>query len=132
MYSVTYEIGLFGAEVSPDVLAQAIEAMAMSLYQIDLLCLQYMPGLPPLYRSGVRYVQEEKGAERWMDIPRVLELKRGDCEDLASWRAAELTMAGIPSRPVVSYQVHGNEILFHVQTRTPFGIEDPSRVLGMP
>lgn len=131
MYSITFELGLFGKQVPSAVLARAVESLAVALYEIDLLCLQNIPGLPPLYESGVRYVQEEKGAERWMDIPRVLELKRGDCEDLAGWRAAELTMAGVPSRPFVTFQVHGNEILFHVQVRTPYGIEDPSRVLGM-
>lgn len=47
-------------------------------------------GFAPLYRSGVRYMREPRGAENWQNVEQLERTKRGDCEDLASARAAEL------------------------------------------
>lgn len=100
------------------------------------------PTLPALHTSGVRYARESamvrdgrdvrvstrRGrAERFAGVHRVLELGAGDCDDLAPWRAAELLRAGIPAR-AVALPVGAT---WHVVVATPWGIEDPSRDLGM-
>lgn len=59
--------------------------------------------LPLLYDSGVRYrrdrVRAPNGlrvaAEVWRDAGAVLARGYGDCEDLATWRAAELRVRGV-------------------------------------
>jgi hypothetical protein len=77
---------------------------------------------PRLLSSGVRY-QREQGREQWWPIPRVLATGYGDCEDLASWLAAETGGDAIALRVPTGY---------HIVTRLPTGqIVDPSRMLGM-
>lgn len=85
-------------------------------------------GLPPLYQSGVRYQREPPGSERWQLPDETYRRRRGDCEDLSVWRAAELQLAGVDARPVV-YRTGPRQL--HVIVQTPGGYEDPSRVLGM-
>lgn len=89
--------------------------------------------LPPLYSSGVRYERETRLAdgtprEQWLTAPVVLLRQAGDCEDLASWRAAELRLQGIPAMAVPKRSSVG----WHIVVQYPDGtIEDPSRKLGM-
>lgn len=86
-------------------------------------------GLPPLYASGVRYAREPRGAERWQLAPVTLRLGRGDCEDLATWRAGELRASG---RDAWARVVRTGPRQLHVVVELASGdIEDPSRVLGM-
>lgn len=89
------------------------------------------PGTPALYASGVRYRREPPGREEWEPIPVVLTKGWGDCEDLASWRAAELRVTGEdPHARVHVYQ--SAPTTWHVVVRRGDGsIEDPSRKLGM-
>lgn len=73
------------------------------------------------------------GEENWQDIPTILKAGSGDCEDLACWRAAELTERdGIPARPVYRWRHRPGLTIYHIVVRLPDGsIEDPSRRLGM-
>ncbi len=50
-------------------------------------------GLPPLYTSGVVY-EPEDGAERWLGASLVYARGAADCEDLASWLAAQRRLEG--------------------------------------
>ena len=86
-------------------------------------------GFAPLYRSGVRYAREPRGAENWQNVEQLERTKRGDCEDLASARAAELQAAGEDAR-AVAYRT-GRNVWHCVVARGDDTIEDPSRVLGM-
>lgn len=88
------------------------------------------PGaIPPLYRSGVRYQREARGREDWQSIASVLARRKGDCEDLASWRVAELHAAGEAAARIV---LSRRGALWHVRVRRANGqIEDPSKRLGM-
>lgn len=82
-----------------------------------------------LYASGVRY-QRERGTEDWRTIPQVLRAGRGDCEDLAAWRAAELRVYDAePARAIVRRS--GPKTLHAVVVRADGRIEDPARRLGM-
>lgn len=87
--------------------------------------------VPRLYASGVRYRREAPGAESWDTWDRVLARGWGDCEDLASWRAAELRVTGGDpgARPVVIRT--GPGMLHAVVRRSSGALEDPSRRLGM-
>jgi len=91
------------------------------------------PTTPALYASGVVYVEEPPGRDHWQDIPRTIELREGDCEDLACWRIAELRVRGLEyARPFVRHQVIGSIVLYHVAVLRGDGqIEDPSKTLGM-
>lgn len=93
--------------------------------------------LPPLYRSGVVYAREEAkacwrptngGCEDWLSAQMVYEQRRGDCEDLACYRAAELIRRGERARAVPIKTRQG----WHIVVRRGDGsTEDPSRMLGM-
>lgn len=80
---------------------------------------------PRLYASGVRYRREAAGGpEEWQSTPYALASGCADCEDLASWRAAELPGA----RALVVRSSGG----YHVVVCCADGsIEDPSARLGM-
>ena len=95
--------------------------------------LEIVGSLPPLYGAGVRYRREDrrKGWEDWQGADRTLELRTGDCEDLASWRAAELAACGADpeARPEI-FRVRPG--LMHVRVARGDGVpEDPSAMLGM-
>ena len=90
-------------------------------------------GAPLLYESGARYLREPAGVETFVDIPTVLAQGGGDCAHLAAYRVAELRAAGIPARFRLIWQrAQDGRRVFHVQVRTPKGVEDPSVLLGMP
>lgn len=88
------------------------------------------PEIPPIYESGVRYQREEPGHEEWQPILVTLSRGYGDCEDLASWRLAELHHTGEDRRAKIGLLQRGNT--FHVVVvRWNGQTEDPSRRLGM-
>jgi hypothetical protein len=90
--------------------------------------------LPSLYRSKVVYRPEPVGQENWLTCEQIYSRGTGDCEDLASWRAAELRRAGEPARVVVirstTPHLRRRGRVYHAVVRRADGrIEDPSRVL---
>lgn len=109
--------------------------------------------IPPLYQSGAFYAEDPPGEENWRDIPAALERVRAgkgiDCDNLVSWRVAELRYAGIPARPVIKWQHLPKDVavrigypaqmipdgglwLVHCLVQWPNGqIEDTSKNLGM-
>ena len=82
----------------------------------------------PLYGAGVRYSAKDPG-ERWQLPSETAARGAGDCEDLASWRCAELRNAGENCRVIVKRSRPG--VLHAVVERGNGQIEDPSRRLGM-
>jgi hypothetical protein len=118
---------------------RALEAGLIGLMLQNIMWLMSYPETPKLYASGVKYVPEMPGydtqtsGEDWKTIPYLLVHGYGDCEDLASWRAAELRMQGIRARPIVKIrQLPGGSFRAHAIVRLPGGqIEDPSAKLGM-
>ncbi len=136
--------------------------MLNALAEIDDAWLEAHPDTPRLYDSGVRYSHEKlqaeyaKGNMDWLDIPTVLSGAAADCEDLASYRAAELRKNGIDARAVLKWHIQASgAALYHVivlrtsidrdlppglpnkrflrplNDSTTEWIEDPSAVLGM-
>jgi hypothetical protein len=111
----------------------------------NIAWLRAHPETPELYHAGVSYKPERRRidprtgkpseyGEEWQTIPWVIYRGYGDCEDLGSWRAAELR---------VKYKIKANPFIkmrrmpdgywrAHVVVRWPDGqIEDPSAKLGM-
>lgn len=82
----------------------------------------------PLYAAGVRYDRNDPG-ERWQTPSETAARGAGDCEDLASWRCAELRLGGESCR--VRVVRTGPRVLHAVVERQDGRIEDPSRRLGM-
>jgi hypothetical protein len=111
--------------------APTLRILLRALYRLDLRHLKRNPRTPLLYASGVRY-EAEKGLERWQGIAEALRRGVADCEDLSSWRIAELAMQGERAKPAVSKRHTAQGWLWHVWVIRGDGTqEDPSRLLGM-
>lgn len=87
------------------------------------------PGSAGPGERRLRYIRRDPG-ERWQMINGLWSRGGGDCEDLAAAVAAQLTLAGMPARPVV-YRV--NPTLSHVvvQRLQDGALLDPSKIGGM-
>jgi hypothetical protein len=146
---ITVVTGLFNAGVkvgwrgsvngSETVAHTALRILLNALFLIDRLYLKMHPETVGLHLSGVRYEEEPPGREDWQDIPTTLARRNGDCEDLATWRAAELTeQLHVNAYPTFIWKQRPTGAnLYHIQTSfhdTATGrliTEDPSRDLGM-
>ena len=90
--------------------------------------------IPPIYDSGVRYRPEPRQwpFERFDNAQTCFARGWGDCDDLASWRCAELLNQGIRANIIVSWKPAEGGRLYHITVRMPDGTkEDPSARLGM-
>jgi hypothetical protein len=86
-----------------------------------------MYSVPPLYDSGVVYRPEHP--DEWQTLDIVRARGYGDCEDLSTWRAAELQEEGVNAFADL-YPVRPGK--WHAIVVLPNGtIEDPSARLGM-
>jgi hypothetical protein len=133
-YRVTFALGLFNGEKDRAISRAALAEMLRTLTVIDSLYLIAHPETPPLYKSGVRYMEEPPGQEDWQDISTCLRIGYGDCEDLACWRAAELNVRyKIAAWPFFrEYKRPDGSYLYHIMVQYPDGrIGDPSKHLGM-
>lgn len=110
-----------------------IRVLVKTLIVSDRLYLQAHPHTPKLYAAGIRYLREGPDSENYQNIPRTLELRTGDCEDLAAWRIAELQEAGEDCHLVVrEYDEPKDETDYHLLVgRADGSVEDPSAILGM-
>lgn len=91
---------------------------------------------PMLYESGVRYEEEPLGQpyEDFSAVPIVLARGWGDCDDLVSWRIAELRNQGENAKVRLKWQYDPGKRarMYHVLVRRANGqVEDPSLRLGM-
>jgi hypothetical protein len=117
----------------PEQAATIIRAQLLVLYLADLLYLQKHPETPKLIKSGVRYQRQPFSVEDWLDVGQVLARRFADCKSLGTWLAAELTTAGEPARPSLTWKRGERGVQFHVTTRIvrTGQILDPSKALGM-
>jgi hypothetical protein len=129
---VLISFDLRGFRADDDDLARAyLRPLVYALCAANEAFLRANPDTPRLYAAGVRYQREPAGDERWRDVPAILNDGYGDCEDLASWRVAELRVQGVPARPIVRVRRRPGRTLFHVLVGVGDRREDPSRRLGM-
>jgi hypothetical protein len=118
-----------------DARESVLRLLLEALIAADMAYLRGHPSTPRLHESGVRFFQDEPGAEQWKDIPETLSRGVGDCKDLAAWRIAELRVSGEhgAAARVDFYAVGGGRELQHVTVRRASGqVEDPSRELAGP
>lgn len=122
-------------EINPEH-SRGIDYALRQLFAFDLAWL-LSHRTAPLYSTGVRYAREPwaQQIEEFASVPIVLGRGWGDCDDLACWRAAELTLAGQTSEPFVLETPASREGArrWHavVRNHVTGQIEDPSLVLGM-
>lgn len=139
MYRVTFVSSLFAADQHDQEQSQETLSLLLEcLVQMNERLLRARSDVPLLYESGVRYDPEPLGQENWQDCVTTWRRKRGDCEDLASWRAAELRVRyGLRARCIYTWRRLPNGVLMYhikVEYTGPDGRtheEDPSRRLGM-
>jgi hypothetical protein len=109
---------------------EVLDAALAGLVAINVVQLRRAGGGPDLYAAGVRYEREPRGVERWQSALDLLRTRRGDCEDLASYRAAWLRVNTGEAARAIAYRTGARK--FHaVVARGDGTIEDPSRALGM-
>lgn len=109
---------------------RVLNMFVRTLCAYNVLWLRRHPETPNIYESGVRYRLQEIGIEQFRPIPLVLRAGEGDCDQLATWRAAELRERHkIKALPEVKQM---GKRVFHVFVRLPNGkVEDTSARLGM-
>ena len=93
-YRITFVTDLFKGGEEQALSHEVLAILLNALYLSDCAILRARPNIPRLYdtATGVRYQREPRGQEDWKDIPSIIRDHHGDCEDLACWRAAELTV----------------------------------------
>lgn len=114
MRDVAFCTDAFASPITREYSERVLASLLWALIFADESWILVNP-FPPLYRSGVRWEAERptgqsackggNGQERFLGISQVLEDGKADCEDLASWRVAELRLGrgvmqrGAPPRP---------------------------------
>lgn len=138
MRVVCFKTDLFASPESRPRSERALGYFLDTLYKIDCDYLRDNPQTPFVLKAGVIYQQESYGMpEQWKSIPEVLADGHGDCEDLACWLAACLTVQrGIPARVIWKAKhvagPNGRFSLYHILVELPSGkLLDPSKALGM-
>ncbi|HEX7667012.1 MAG TPA: hypothetical protein VF407_20925 [Polyangiaceae bacterium] len=132
LYAPHFKLRAFDT-LSDEAKIPALIRLLEALIGVNEAWLRENPHAPSLYASGVRYLEEPRGQEDWQDIPETILLRSGDCEDLGSWRVAELRVrSNEHAMPHVKRSLAGPRTIFHVAVRRANGqLEDPSRILGM-
>lgn len=98
-------------------LAPMIRHLCSALVLANRIILQ-KGNLPSLYMSGVRYKPEPGWSEEHFDNAETVFARGwGDCDDLASWRVAELQNQGVPATIVVMWKPVTGGRLFHIKVR---------------
>lgn len=132
MFSPRFRIRGFGSSLDQNL--AILHVLLGSLVAVNRLLLRTRPGIPSIYRSGVRYVRDQPGMEDWCDVLEVLRQGFADCKSFAAWRVAELRENGIMARCEIRHPrlLPNGMLLYHIRVRLPDGtIEDPSVALGM-
>lgn len=111
--------------------AEEVAGMLFGLQKASEWNLLRCHWLPKLHASGVRYQMEPEGRERWQLPEETYWRKEGDCEDLASWRAAELVVSGEDPQARAFIRWLRPGLMHCLVLRADGSIEDPSKELGM-
>lgn len=152
LYVARMRLGLFNGQVDVALSDKAIRRLCHAFQSIAEDYLRTHPEIPPIYdlyaRGLMRYQREDKVCDEngcrivedpWMDVPRQIEVGESDCEDIATWYAAEQVVRhGIPAYADIlatNLPPPDGRRLYHIIVRRrdrPFHMfEDPSLKLGM-
>lgn len=130
----------FGQAIVDTALALSVGALAAWDTLLHRAALRAGQPFTSVYAAGVRYGAEPYPAEDFLDAVALRRRRVCDCEDLTADRVAELRAHGQWARPefhrrrvprVLSAGVTSPVTLYHLIPHTPWGLEDPSRALGM-
>lgn len=139
MRAIGFCVRLFEGGTRERVRAErALVYLLTALYKIDCDFLRDYPDTPTIEEARilglVHYVPERNG-EVFKDIPCILDQGYEDCDGLAAWKAAELTVRDRrPARPVLKRsRMEGKTLIYHTVARElrTGRIHDPSVLLGM-
>lgn len=144
---IEFQLKLFGGANNREYTQIAILCLAECMTRVNVKWLVENPGFPHLYKSGIRYKNDDPNyGETMRDLPTMLsDGKWGDCASLGPARAAELRYAAMQRghysnfkfQPFIKWRQTDDGVWrFHVLVRWiwPNGritFEDPSKVLGM-
>jgi hypothetical protein len=157
MYRPTLALDAIGRDdpTSLSIAKVQMQALLDCLTTCSGAYIPHYPNLPDVLRSGVRYDDDRPpkgsvcGDDDWCDLMIVLRRKRGDCDDLAAARAAQLRARGINARAIPLLRRSPGKHDYHAVVMWPKGLksypptvypdpsgsgillEDPSRILGM-
>lgn len=156
MNEILFQLGIFTPMLDRAASERILRAALDLLLVADVEYLRAHPETPRIYKSGVRYQREPLVTEikqmypqcispcqapihpeTWQAIPYCLKSREADCEDLASWAAAErIVRDGIAANTAFSWREVqgplGPMSVYHIFVRLPNGtVEDPSLKLGM-
>lgn len=132
MFAPRFRLRGFGRSLDQNL--AILHVLLGALVATNRLLIRTCPDIPPIYRSGVRYVRDAPGQEDWCDVLEVMHQGYADCKSFAAWRVAELREHGIMARCEIRHPrlLPGGMLLYHIRVRYPDGsIEDPSVALGM-
>ena len=134
---VAFDLGdVFHPGASDTDNALALQALLEALIAINRVYLRRYRGVPPLYRSGVRYGRTQV----WDSIPDLLARRYGDCKSLTAMYVAQAREAkgDKAAKPVFRFarNTQTGQKDFHILVWEPGKpknqeFEDPSRRLGM-
>ncbi len=151
MKDVAFCTDLFSSPATRPFSERALSCLCWALIYADMAWLYERKGELPLYDSDIRWQKEEptgqsackggNGQEQFLGVRQIREQGHADCEDLASWRCAELLLGphGPLHQPAVqvspafySRPMRNGARMYHIVVRWPDGrLEDPSKKLGM-
>lgn len=134
MNNVCFKTDLFLSNKTRARSEKALGYFLKVLYTLDCDYLRSNPETPFILNAGIHYRAESYNKpESWKTIPLVIQDRSGDCEDLACWLAAALTVQRNDlSKPIWRVKRRGNFSLYHILVKDSKGrILDPSKALGM-
>lgn len=113
--SISFKVDFFCTELDKrKTEAERKYSERMLLYLLDALVvinlgyLKLNPGTPSIYMPGACVYEREDGTEDWLSIPILLKRGRGDCEDLAAARVADLLFHRQKARPWLDWTRDGS------------------------
>ena len=131
MHEAVIKTGVFEGAAARPRGERFVRRLLHFLALTDSDALDFNPGYPKLYDSGIRYARDPD----WLDSHALLEYGVGDCKSLCAYRLAELHRSGEDpgARMIVTGGPNpGGGGQYHVRILRSGGwIEDPSRRKGM-
>lgn len=118
-----------GVPSSPGTYSAALEGLT----GVNEVLMRRNPSFPPLYSTGARWEIRpgDPSETEWRYAPNVATEGWGDCQDLSSYRAAELRVTGEDPHAKVRVYPTGPNRYHAVVARGNGMVEDPSVILGM-
>ena len=123
------KIAIPEAHVSKPVLDAGLEAVTRLNEQ--MLAAGEIPTFDEAVKAGVRWAPEPPGAEHFDHGQKVMQRKKGDCDDLAPLKAATLRFTGEDPAACAEVYRSGPTRWHAIVKRGDGSIDDPSRQAGM-